>query len=46
MLGKLLIALLPKLLEFLQSEQFQQLVKTVIAGLGKLLEDATDAESS
>ena len=46
MLEKLLSALIPKLLDFLQSERFQQLIKTVIAGLEKLLEEATNAEGS
>lgn len=39
MLEKLLVALIPKLLAFLQSEQFQQLIAKLIAALEKLLAD-------
>ncbi len=44
MFEKLLIVLLPKLLDFLQSEQFQQLLTQVIKGLEKMLQDALDGD--
>jgi len=45
-LESLLLSLLPKLLDFLRSDQFQQLVEKLIAGLEKLLDSLLKDEKA